>query len=68
MEANYKEVGQGDMYVLESIEEISEDKTGHFKFKVKWVGFGQDDCTWEPESAIPKFIQEYYKDEKNLKS
>ena len=67
MMANYKEVGQDDMYVVESIEDITEDNHGK-KFKVKWVGFEVKDCTWEPEDAIPKFIREYYSDKTKLKS
>ena len=65
--ANYKEVGQDDLYVVESIEDIKKDKSGK-KYKIKWVGFGHEDCTWEPEGAIPKFIREFYDDKTRLKS
>ena len=45
--AIYKEVGQDDMFVVESIENIKKDKNGTTKYQVKWVGFGHEDCTWE---------------------
>ena len=66
--ANYKEVGRDDMYVIESIEDIKKDKSCNLKYKVKWVGFGHDDCTWEPEDAIPKFIRDFYEDKTRLSS
>ena len=66
--ANYKEAGQDDIFVVESIEGIKKDKNGQTKYQVKWVGFDHEDCTWEGENAIPKFIREYYEDRSKLKS
>ena len=68
MMANYKEAGQDDMYVIESIEDVKKDKDGKIMFKVKWVGFDLNDCTWEPDDSIPKFIQEYYEDKSKLRT
>ena len=65
--ATYKEAGQDNMYVVESIDEVRKNK-GKTEFKVKWLGFEQSDCTWEPEDSIPKFIREYYKDASKLKN
>ena len=65
--ANFKEVGQDEMFVVESIENIKKDKNGTTKYQVKWVGFGHEDCTWEGEDTIPKFIRDYYEDKTRLK-
>ena len=54
------------MYVVESIEDIRKKKT-KTEFKVKWLGFENSDCTWEPEDSISKFIREYYKDASKLR-
>ena len=66
--ANYKEAGQDDMYVIESIEDKKKDKSGKMKYKVKWVGFDYNDCTWESEDCIPMFIRDYYEDKSKLKA
>lgn len=36
------------------VEEILEKKQfGNIaKYKIKWVGYGYDDCTWEPEKNL----------------
>ena len=36
-------------------------------FGGSWVGFGDEDSTWESEDAIPKFIQEFYLDRSKLR-
>ena len=65
--ATYKEAGQDDLYVIESIQDIKKNKIGKLRFLVKWVGFGDEDSTWESDDAIPKFIQEFYLDRSKLR-
>ena len=40
-------------------------KTGE-KFKIKWIDFPAEEATWESESCVAKFIQEYYSDPSKL--
>lgn len=52
-----KEAGQDNMYIIESILDVSEDKT---KYCIKWLGFPEDQSLWEDESVVPGFIAQYY--------
>ena len=63
---NSNDAGQDDLYIIESIEEVS-NKRGVVKYKVKWVGFPKDLASWEPEDNIPKFVKQYYKDQSKVK-
>ena len=50
------------MFIVESILS-SRTVRGKKQYKVKWAGFEQSAATWEPDTNIPPFIQEYYFDE-----
>ena len=54
-----KEAPQDHIYVVESILEkkIENLKTS---YKVKWLGFPNDQSTWEPATNIQPWIQTYY--------
>ena len=33
------------------------------EFKIKWAGFPDEASTWEPEQNVPRFIQDFYKED-----
>jgi len=47
-----------EVYNIESLVK----KKGN-KYLVKWENYGEDQNTWEPESSIPSFILQFYKDD-----
>ena len=57
-----------DFFIIESILDIKENKKTGKKFKIKWMEFPVQQATWEAESCVAKFIQEYYKDPAKLGS
>ena len=70
---NYREenkesdrAGDDHAYIIESILDIEEKEEGEKMFKVKWFNFPVEAATVEPESNIPKFIIEYFKDKTKL--
>ena len=63
--ASHEEARNDNAFVIESVLQIKECKEGR-KFKIKWLDFPIEECTWEPEENIPKFIQNYYKEASKL--
>ena len=52
-----------DVYIIESILDITVNNANESIFKVKWFNFPVEAATYEPMENIPKFIIEYYKDD-----
>eukprot|EP01147_Barroeca_monosierra_P009465 gene9465-1707_t len=44
---------------------INEHGSNKLLFQVKWKGFSEEDCTWEPEDHLPAQIIEEYEQTKN---
>ena len=59
------EASQDNVYVIESVLN-SKMKDGVQNFQIKWLNFPPTESTWEPEECVPKFIQSFYADKKNL--
>lgn len=57
--ASFKDTPQDNMYVMESVLDKKEEKTGKF-WKIKWLGFPMEQATWEPEANVQPWIQSYY--------
>ena len=53
------EARNDNAFVVESILDMKKDKVG-IQYLVKWLGFPQDEATWEPEDNLPKFLRNYY--------
>ena len=60
-EAQSEKARDDDFFVIESVAEIKEED-GKSMFLVKWVGYPNEENTWEPKENIPGFIQKYYED------
>ena len=60
--AKSTEAPQDNIYVIETIFDMKMKDDGKY-YQVKWLNFPDSEATWEPEEAIPKFIQLYFKDE-----
>ena len=60
--AKSTEAQQDNIYVIETIFDMKMKDDGKY-YQVKWLNFPDSEATWEPEEAIPKFIQLYFKDE-----
>ena len=58
--------GDDHAYIVEAIIDIVEKEGCEREFKVKWFNFPPEAATLEPESNIPRFIVEYYKDKSRL--
>ena len=58
--------GDDQAYIIESILDIIETDQSEKLYRVKWFNFPVEVATLEPESALPKFITEYYKDKTKL--
>ena len=63
---DYEHAGDDQAYIIESILDVIEEDEQETMYKVKWFNFPLDAATLEPESNIPKFIIEYYKDRSKL--
>ena len=48
-------------YSVEKIVGKRVEKNGNVKYKVRWVNYGEDDDTWEPEENLycPELIKQY---------
>ena len=55
-------------FIIESILDIKENKKTGKKYKIKWMDFPEEESTWENESCVAKFIQQYYSDPAKLGS
>ena len=62
-EASSKDAPGDDFYVIESVFDISK-KDGDTQFKIKWIGYPEEESTWEKDDCIPGFIQKYYLDDR----
>ena len=61
----YTSLSGDDFYVIESVIEKKEENDKKL-FLIKWAGFTSDESTWEGEDSVPRFIQTYYEDERNM--
>ena len=53
-----KERSKNEVYIIESLLKKEANK-----YLVKWENFPSSQNTWEPKSAIPKFILDYYNED-----
>lgn len=56
--STFKDAPQDNMYVIESLVE-----TNGSSWKVKWLGFPDEMCTWEPSSNLQPWILSYYNED-----
>ena len=54
-----KQAQQDQVYVVESIMDKKVENKKIF-YKIKWLGFPEDQCTWEPSKNIQEWILSYY--------
>lgn len=51
-------------YIVEEIQDKRlTDAMGSVEYLVKWFGFGQDECTWEPEVSLPRVCITEFEDD-----
>ncbi len=62
---NESEKENDGLFQIEKIIDKSYDKdTKQYLYKVKWTGFPEEECTWEPKSNLilaPKILKEFEK-------
>jgi hypothetical protein len=62
---NESEKENDGLFQIEKILDKSYDsKTKQYLYKVKWTGFPEEECTWEPKSNLvlaPKILKEFEK-------
>ena len=51
------------LFIIEAVKEIKKINTRHEQYLVKWSGYEDEASTWEPQANVPKFIQEFYKED-----
>ena len=57
--AQFKESNQDQIYVIESL--LDQKQEGNKVYwKVKWLGFPENESTWEPEKNIQKWMTDFY--------
>jgi hypothetical protein len=44
-----------EAYEVEKILDKSQDENGQTIYKVKWKGYPDSDCTWEPEENLSNY-------------
>ena len=67
--SSVKDIPQDNIYIIESIIDVHQKKSEDGEetyYKVKWLGFPASEASWEPESTVPKFIRDFYKDPKKV--
>ena len=51
---------EDDVYIVEKILKKKRNEDGEIRYLVKWDGYESSENTWEPKSAIPRFILKFY--------
>ena len=67
--ANSDHLSQDNVYIIETIikTDIRKiDGVDTIFYCVKWMGFADAECSWEPASRIPTFLREFYSHPENL--
>ncbi len=41
-----------NIYTIQEVKELSPQDSGEIEMLIKWVGFGEEENTWEPASNI----------------
>ena len=61
-----REVDVDDVFIIESIRDVTENEKGEQFYNVKWFGYPEEACTVEPAENIPDFIKDFYSDKNNI--